>query len=402
MRLLGSLNNVDDARLFCTFLTKEGIENSLEVKQLKDWGEESYGTFVCHIWITDEDSFAAAQRYFTLFQNDRSQLDLSHLNSYSTHVVAMPEEEESAKDPFVFLEPEVEPYSPDDRKRNMVIRRSKRSMTVNFILACALIFFIGLATKPSLSPKNYQEYALEVPLINQKLLYDYPKASELLQTFLSRYSFEGIEDPNSLSAEGKVLWQKYMHTPVWHGVYPYIIHYFSPGSELPAKAPMFEKIRIGELWRLFSPIFLHADIFHLIFNMLWLAVLGIQIEPRIGTRKFLIFVLSAAIFSNTAQYLMSGPNFLGFSGVLCAMLTFIWIKQKKEPWEGYQMQNATFVMIAIFILAMATFQLVSFGLEISGHKDALPISIANTAHLSGALFGVFLAYLPYFKTRLLH
>ena len=109
----------------------------------------------------------------------------------------------------------------------------------------------------------------------------------------------------------------------------------SPSS---STLPCSKKSRREKYWRLFTPCLLHNDIFHIFFNMIWLVVLGKQMEMRLSLFRYALFILIAAVVTNTAQYLMSGSNFIGFSGVLCAMLTFIWMRQKKTAWEGYQLR----------------------------------------------------------------
>ena len=158
---------------------------------------------------------------------------------------------------------------------------------------------------------------------------------------------------------------------------------------------LIEKIRDGEFWRLFTPCLMHNDILHILFNMLWLIVLGKQLEQRLGIRRYLLLVLLTGIFSNTCQYLMSGSDFLGFSGVLCAMLAFIWIRQKIAPWEGYPLERSTIAFMMVFILAMSIIQIGSFFLE-NQYQISISPGIANTAHLSGAFIGICMACLPCF------
>jgi GlpG protein len=108
-------------------------------------------------------------------------------------------------------------------------------------------------------------------------------------------------------------------------------------------------------------------------------------------------VITAA-FTNTAQYLISGPNFIGFSGVICAMLAFIWQRQKDAPWEGYQVQKSTFNFMMIFIFGMVALQSFAFALE-AATGTTIPTSIANAAHVFGLGLGFILSKVPYFTKR---
>jgi len=157
-------------------------------------------------------------------------------------------------------------------------------------------------------------------------------------------------------------------------------------ADLIIGAPLFEKIREGELWRVITPCFLHSDIFHLLFNMIWLIVLGKQIEQRMKPLRYVLFILITGIVTNTAQYLMTGSDFLGISGVLCAMLSFIWVRQRKAAWEGYRMDRSTFAMMGAFIVMMFAIQVFYFFMEVQGLSTDF-MRIANTAHLSGIAIG---------------
>ena len=54
----------------------------------------------------------------------------------------------------------------------------------------------------------------------------------------------------------------------------------------------------GEVWRLFTPIFLHATLWHLACNMLVLYWTGIRLEDRYGAKEFLAFYLLAGVSAN--------------------------------------------------------------------------------------------------------
>lgn len=403
MRLIGSLNNVDLARKFSTFLTEEGIENQLEIKQNTDWGSENYGTYLCNIWIIEEDALKRTLQLFSEFQADPkgarfkkgAQPFLGFIPPISAGAPPRPGIDAGAA---------TYAAAPSTKGKQAAQPLSlSGALTFYIILFCSLIFIIELATTPSLPvPANtpaFNHLAIASP-VTKNFLYDYPKAYGLLDEFISRYGVEKLQDPSTLPEEGQNLLNLYKQTPYWQGIYPAIVSLAKEEATQPKdlSAPLFERIRSGEIWRLITPIFLHTDIFHILFNMLWLAVLGIQLEHRQGPRRYMLFILLTAAVSNTAQYIMSGPNFLGFSGVLCAMLAFIWVRQAHAPWEGYQLQRSTLTIIGIFIFAMFSLQLLSFALQVAGYEPFSP-GVANTAHLSGAAVGALLAFTSTFSWR---
>lgn len=138
-------------------------------------------------------------------------------------------------------------------------------------------------------------------------------------------------------------------------------------------SPTFVEISDGQLWRLLTPIFLHFGIWHILFNMLWLYVLGNQVEQRDSSRYLLLFVVVSGILSNVAQYLITGPGFGGFSGVVYGLLGYVWMQRRFNPRRGYEIDNFTIIfMIAWLIL---------------GIVGALG-NIANSAHLFGLITGL--------------
>src|SRR6266404_2871624 len=92
---------------------------------------------------------------------------------------------------------------------------------------------------------------------------------------------------------------------------PFLIgdNYLPPDLSLP-------EIRHGQIWRLFTPMFIHFNPLHIFFNMLWLRDLGSMIEGRQSSGLLAILVLVIAAGSNLAEYYFGHePNFGGMSGV---------------------------------------------------------------------------------------
>jgi GlpG protein len=194
---------------------------------------------------------------------------------------------------------------------------------------------------------------------------------------------------------------------VWPGYYPIIVAWLTGSlhsiqGALPT--PPFAAILNGELWRLITPIFLHANILHLFFNMLWLIILGNQVEWHMGRKKYILLLVVIGAFSNTCQYLMTGSSFMGFSGVVSGLFTFIWLRQKLFAWEGYLLASSTALFLTIFLLGMLGIEAASFVTVIMQSEGLIDFTlpstgIANTAHISGALLGLLLARLNFFRQK---
>jgi GlpG protein len=133
----------------------------------------------------------------------------------------------------------------------------------------------------------------------------------------------------------------------------------------------------GEIWRLITPIFMHAslkkDPLHLIFNMLWFYQLGSMIEARKSSLYLFFFIVVSASLSNLAQYFWAGPAFVGMSGVVYALAGYVWICGKYNRASGLYLDPQSVTMLLIWMVVCFT--------GILG-------PIANAAHLGGLIVGM--------------
>jgi GlpG protein len=135
------------------------------------------------------------------------------------------------------------------------------------------------------------------------------------------------------------------------------------------------EIFAGQIWRLFTPAFIHFGFMHIIFNLLWLYQLGSVIEQRQNMKRMLILVVIISALSNLAQYFWSGPLFGGMSGVVYGLLAYLWIQGKFNPGAGLWLDRNTTVMMMIWFVIC--------WLGLVGN-------IANMAHTIGMVCGVIL------------
>lgn len=156
----------------------------------------------------------------------------------------------------------------------------------------------------------------------------------------------------------------------WVGLFPQFYHTLT-------MQPLPQLVESGQWWRLLGPVFLHFSALHFIFNLLWWAMLGAQIERRLGFFALLMVFVVSGMVSNIAQVMVSGPNFGGLSGVVYAVLGFVWWLGWLRPGWGLGLPRSVVGFMLIWLVI--------------GYADLLWVEMANTAHLAGLICGCALA-----------
>jgi GlpG protein len=396
MRLIATLQDEKQGILLSNYLKSQDIDNVLESSIGHDWGDDSYGAPTYTVWIVEERNLEKALQIagdFTENSNDpRFQLQSPALPPADNQELPQPDQVPLPR-----------------KRRNGQIKEIEPlgTITLYLLLLCSLLYFFGEITAPTPTKAEVKAFTdqslplvpLFYPELNKELIFDYPHAFEVVDELITKIDADKLQETSQLPSDLQPLVEQFRKTPYWTGFYDKIVAKIkNPQISWDMNAPLFEKIREGELWRLITPAFLHADMFHLLFNMIWLAILGKQLEGRLGMWRYLLFICIAAIITNTAQYLMTGNNFLGFSGVVCAMITFIWMRQRNTPWEGYLLQKSTLNFALLFLIFVLLLQMVSFYTEIA-HNQSIAPQIANTAHMTGLLLGFILGSFNFFAWK---
>ena len=135
----------------------------------------------------------------------------------------------------------------------------------------------------------------------------------------------------------------------------------------------------GDYWRFLTPIFLHFGIAHFAFNSIWLSMLGSRIENVLGPIHLMLLVVFSGLISNVSQFWWTGaPNFGGMSGVIYALLGYLWVGNILAPRAGLELPTGIFgFMIGWLFLCMTPLL-----------PAVLGIGIANAAHVGGLFCGM--------------
>jgi membrane associated rhomboid family serine protease len=143
-------------------------------------------------------------------------------------------------------------------------------------------------------------------------------------------------------------------------------------------------ILAGEVWRFVTPIFLHADPVHLLFNMVVLYWFGTIIEGVYGTKEFVCFYLTAGVVVEVAEFFvrLSGAlspevSSLGASGAVTAVMVLFachFPYRRLRFW--FLIPAPAWVVVCVLILA-----------DVLGVLGARRDNVNHIAHLFGATVG---------------
>lgn len=136
----------------------------------------------------------------------------------------------------------------------------------------------------------------------------------------------------------------------------------------------------GQYWRLVTPIFLHFGWVHLVFNMLWLWELGRRLERQFGAVHLLSVVFFIAVLSNLYQAASTPYAFFGgMSGVIYGLLGYCGVFNLINPHKTFVLPPSVYILMLLSLVIgwLGLFEFLA--------------RMANTAHLSGLLWGCFIA-----------
>jgi rhomboid protease GluP len=137
----------------------------------------------------------------------------------------------------------------------------------------------------------------------------------------------------------------------------------------------------GETWRLFTSMFIHIGLMHLLFNAYALFIFGIEMERLYGPDRYITIYILSGLFGSLASFAWRGPmtSSAGASGAIFGVigmnLAFFLLHRKTFGSFGQQRVVNTIIIIAINLV---------FGFTVPG--------IDNFAHMGGLAAGFLMGY----------
>jgi len=129
-------------------------------------------------------------------------------------------------------------------------------------------------------------------------------------------------------------------------------------------------------WTLLTHMFVHANFDHLFWNMIVLFFFGMELERRVGERKFLEIYIVSGIVAAIGQMMIAGGSMLGASGAIYGVMGCLAI-------IAPEIRVLLFFVIPLSIRsAVVLFALIDF--LMMGAAD----NIAHMAHIAGLFVGL--------------
>lgn len=158
----------------------------------------------------------------------------------------------------------------------------------------------------------------------------------------------------------------------------------------------------GQWWRLFTAMFLHFGVIHLLMNMFALWDCGQLVERMYGRGRFLAIYILSGLMGNLLSLVMQGNQTVsgGASGAVFslygALITFLWRERAQIDAREFRWLYWAAIIFSVVTIVM--------GFIITG--------VDNYAHIGGFLTGIFLSlvipkplkiehYLPSMRKRVL-
>lgn len=133
-------------------------------------------------------------------------------------------------------------------------------------------------------------------------------------------------------------------------------------------ANYYKNIQDGEVWRLITCTFLHADIIHISFNMIALLAIGPLVEKYYGKSRYLLIYLGSGILGSLFSAVLGNYVSVGASGAIFGLFgALLYFGYKyRATLDGFLRSSIIPVIVANLLMGF-----VVPGIDVIGHVGGL-------------------------------
>lgn len=124
----------------------------------------------------------------------------------------------------------------------------------------------------------------------------------------------------------------------------------------------------GQIWRLVTPVMLHANLTHLLFNVFFQLRMGFGMEKQFGREKMMMIYFACGLFGNLVSIsldpfkLAVGASTAGFG------LIGVWLAEILLSWEILgPARERTIIWIAFMLISVTTMSSMTPNMDLWGH-----------------------------------
>ena len=315
------------------------------------------------IWVLDEDQLLAAQELAATFNTNPDDPQFATVLNKANKI-------EAEKDKLQRVRrKEANKLERQQQQRHSV--RPTKSLTRSIILLCSVLFGASLVFQTS--DGNFIHESLGIV-----------RTTSINESYRERIIY--LQQSENLAADAAKTRVDTMLNSSYNSL-------------------RLEDIKRGQVWRMVTPIFLHAagaslsSFLHILFNMYWLFALGIGLERQFGAGNFVLLILFTGVISILLPAIapedgmfgltaLGGSKVVGFSGVIYGIIGFGWIKMKMQPHLGTIIPSFVFIFMMIWL-----------GIGLVSPEGGFFGAISHLAHAAGLLAGMAFGYV---HTQLSH
>lgn len=127
-------------------------------------------------------------------------------------------------------------------------------------------------------------------------------------------------------------------------------------------------IASGQIWRLLTPVMLHASMTHLLFNVFFQLRMGFGMEQQFGRNKMMLIYFGCGVIGNLIS-VMGDPYKLAVGASTAGFgLIGVWLAELALSWESMgPARERTVIWIALMLVSVTTMSSMTPNMDLYGH-----------------------------------